>query len=405
MNGLAAALAATVLLAGAPAQAGPPCTVHTIDGRTLQGQVRLGDDGKVRVVGADGAATDLQLGDLLQIDQSASVPPGPPWRGSEVWLRSGMRLPIVRLQGRRDAEREQTTVTLELPSGISVPVMLTQIRALRLCSEADAPPVFRSDLHEPKETNDILLVERDGKSLRSSGNIGWLDGGKLQFEMLGRGYEVDLGTVRGVVFGRSTGFAPDRQPKPRASAVLKTGEHLEGRLLGLDASCRLRLDEGAVLELPRDQIVRIELVSDKLTWLSDLKPQVEQVPAFDRQWPWSADATPFGPGLRLHGKDYERGLCMVPRTRLTYDLGGRYDVFEAMVGIDDRGGPQANAVFRVLADGNTLFESEPMTLGLAPVALKLPLHACKQLVLEADFGKNYDLGDLCVFANARVVQQ
>ena len=48
---------------------------------------------------------------------------------------------------------------------------------------------------------------------------------------------------------------------------------------------------------------------------------------------------------------------------------------------------------------------EPMTLGLAPVALKLPLHACKQLVLEADFGKNYDLGDLCVFANARVVQQ
>ncbi len=29
----------------------------------------------------------------------------------------------------------------------------------------------------------------------------------------------------------------------------------------------------------------------------------------------------------------------------------------------------------------------------------------KKLVLEVDFGKNYDLGDYCVFADARLVQQ
>lgn len=407
MTRTAACSSLLLLLAAAPlrSQDGPDCTVQTVDGRTMQGKVRIAADGKVQLTAAGGGVTELTVGDLMLIDQSAAVQPGAPWRGGEVWLRSGMRLPIAQLHGKHDAATGATTVTLDLPCGVGLDLALTQLQALRLVGEDKAPIVLRTDLQHPGDNIDFLYVEREGKAERFSVAIEHLDGQQLHFTLRQQGYDVELERVEAVVFGKSTGFAPDRQPKPRSSVVMATGEHLEGRLLALDTSCKLRLDEGAVLDLPRDQVVRIGVVSEKLTWLSELTPQVEQVPAFDRVWPWTIDSTPLGPGLRLGGKDYEHGLCVVPRTRLSYDLGGRFDVFEAMVGIEDRGGPEANAIFRVLADGKPLFESEPMTLGKAPVAVKLQLQKCKQLVLEADFGKNYDLGDLCVFANARVVQQ
>jgi hypothetical protein len=403
-----AACLGMLLLAGTASlrsQDGPDCSVQTVDGRTLLGKVRVGADGKVHVTAAGGAVTELAFGDLMLIDQSASVQPGAPWRGSEAWLRSGMRLPFVQLRGVHDADKGTTVVAMDLPCGVGLEVALGQLQALRFSGEDKAPVVFRTDLQSPNATADFLYVDRDGKAQRFSVGVEHLAGQMLHFSLRNQGYDVELDRVQAVVFGVSTGFAPDRQPKPRSSVTMATGEHLEGRVLALDATCKLRLDEGAVLDLPRDKVVRVAVVSDKLTWLSELKPQVEQVPAFDRVWPWTVDRTPFGPGIRLGGQDYEHGICMVPRARLTYDLGGRFDVFEAMVGIDDRGGPEANAIFRVLADGKPLFESEPMTLGKPPMAVKLQLQKCKQLVLEADFGKNYDLGDLCVFANARVVQQ
>jgi hypothetical protein len=96
---------------------------------------------------------------------------------------------------------------------------------------------------------------------------------------------------------------------------------------------------------------------------------------------------------------------MGPRTRLTSDLGGRFDVFEATVGIDDRGGPAAHAIFRVLVDGEVAWESAPKTLGEPPEQVRVELQKCRQLAIEADFGKNYDLGDFCAFADARVVQR
>ncbi|MFT4842036.1 MAG: hypothetical protein ACI8UD_004290, partial [Planctomycetota bacterium] len=61
--------------------------------------------------------------------------------------------------------------------------------------------------------------------------------------------------------------------------------------------------------------------------------------------------------------------------------------------------------FRVLADGKQVFESKPMTRGQRPLALRIDLNKAKALVLEVDFGKNYDLGDFCAFADARVVQR
>ena len=46
-----------------------------------------------------------------------------------------------------------------------------------------------------------------------------------------------------------------------------------------------------------------------------------------------------------------------------------------------------------------------MTRGEAAQAVRVDLKKAKSLAIEADFGKNYDLGDHCAFADARVLQQ
>ena len=79
--------------------------------------------------------------------------------------------------------------------------------------------------------------------------------------------------------------------------------------------------------------------------------------------------------------------------------------FEAVIGIDDRGGPAAHAVFRVYVDGVKTFESEPMRPERPPQELRVALNKAKTLTIEVDFGKNYDLGDFCAFADAHVVQR
>jgi hypothetical protein len=323
-----------------------------------------------------------------------------------VWLRSGVELPAARLDGRPRTGTEPARVVVHTPGGLVIEVPLAHVRALRQGGpERPEPALFRADLEQPAG-DDTLHVVRDGTAQRSSVTVTALSAERIDFLLRGNPFDFEFQGVAAVVFGRNTGFAPDAQPKPRTLLELTTGERLAGKLLALDAGrARLRLDEGAVVDVPAAKLLRLEVASDRLAWLTELEPQVEQTPAFDRVWPWTAGGTPAGPGLQLGGKTFARGLCLVPRTRLTYDLGGRFDAFEATIGIDDRGGPEAHAIFRVLVDGAVAFESEPRTRGQAPLPVRVDLQRARSLALEVDFGKNYDLGDFCVFAEPRVLRR
>ncbi|GAB4138469.1 MAG: hypothetical protein Fur0037_04200 [Planctomycetota bacterium] len=396
-----AALAAAIATADwLPAQDGLVCSVRTIDGRAIDGRVRIDEGGRVTVAAAGGAGSSLELGDLLSLDCSGTARPGPAWDGGAVFLRSGAEIPFAALR----APASGSAIGIELPCKAAIEIAIGMIAAIRPCAAGEAPPSFRECLENPAETSDLLYVERDGKTQRFPVRISSFDGANLHFSLRDREYDVGLDRVRGVVFGRSSGFAPDRQPRPRALVSMTTGERLEGCIRRLDSICRLSLDEGALVDLPAQGILRIDVQSDKVAWLSEMRGSVEQVPAFDRTWPITFDRTPFGGGIVLGGKTHERGICMIPRARITYDLGGRYDWFDAVIGIDDRGGPDANAVFRVFADGRMIHESQGVTLSTKPLPLRLALGRCKTLAIETDFGADFDLGDLCVFADARVIR-
>ncbi len=399
----AAAIAGTAALG---AQDGLRGSVRTIDGRTIAGVVTCDEQGQVRVQ----TATEPVLLTLAEVQSIArdDVVVAPTVTAHRVWLRSGLELPATRITGKPAATGKPTMLTVELPAGITIDVPLGTVRAIRHGgAERPEPTMFAADMKKPPGSDDLIYVVKDGKAQRSSVTVTGLSTERIAFLLRGNAVEFELTGLAAIVFGGTTGFAPDRQTKPRTGINLTTGEHLEGKLVALDqAAATCRLDEGTVVTVPLARLATLQVASDRLAWIHELTPtKVEQTPAFDRTWPWSIDRTPVGAGLVLGGKRFEHGLCLVPRTRLTYDLAGKFDVFEATIGIDDRTGPEAHAVFRVLVDDKVVFTSDSFTRGKLAEVLRIELNKGRTLVLEVDFGKNYDLGDYCVFAEPRLVQR
>lgn len=387
------------------AQDGVDGSVATIDGRVLTGRLHVGDDGKAQLVGKDGTVA-LKVDELATFDRTDAVAARLEV-AHRLWLRSGAELPVVRFGGEPAANGKAAMLRVETPSGLSLAFPLGTVRALRHGGlERPEPNLFRGDLDKPAANDDLIYVLKDGKAQRSMVTVTGVRADGVDFLLRGDAYEFELKGLAAIVFGANTGLPPDRQPKPRVRLELCRGEALDGRLLGLDAtSARLRLDEGIEVAVPTTQLLRFTVQSDRLAWLGDLKANVTQTPAFDRTWPPTFDRSVGGAGFVVAGKRFARGIGLVPRTRLDYELGGRFDVFEAAIGIDDRGGADANAIFRVLVDGKVAFESTAKKRGDAVEVLRVPLQKAQRLAIEVDFGANYDLGDHCVFADARVLQQ
>jgi hypothetical protein len=210
--------------------------------------------------------------------------------------------------------------------------------------------------------------------------------------------------VFGIVFGESSGVAEVPAGRPLVAVELHGAPALTGAVRSFDAAAGLELElaPGVALPIPRAHLRALRVRSDAVAYLSDLEPQVEQTPAFDRRWPWLRDAAHAGGAIRIGGVEHPRGLALIPRARLRFTLDGKYDWFGAVAGLEDRAGPHAHAILRVRGDDRVLFDSGPIEPGLAAQDLRLDVRGVRLLVLEADFGERFDLGDHCVFASARV---
>jgi hypothetical protein len=397
-----ALLCCALLCVAVPGQARG--TVRAVDGRAWTGSLTVTEAGRAEVT-TDEGKVEVAVADLVSFEQEGKEVRSVRTE-HQVWLRSGAVLPAKQLSGRAGGDGAPSVLVVQLPCAEVLELPLGVLRAVRHGGLLrPQPALFEQDLAAPPANEDVLYVIGDGKAQRSMVTMTAVRKDGVDFLLRGDEYEFGLEGLAGIVFGQNTGFAPDRQARPRTALTLTTGERIEGRLLSLGERVRCRLDEGCVLDVAVARLHRMEVASDKLVWLTDLTPKVEQTPAFDRTWPWYNNRSVAGPGFRIAGRTFDRGIGMVPRTRLTYALDQRFDVFEAMIGVDDRGGPAAHAVFRVYVDGVSSFESAPMVREQEPAAVRVPVAGAKTLTIEVDFGKNYDLGDFCAFVDARVVQQ
>lgn len=387
-----------------------------LEGQRIPGRPVGFADGALQIE-SDGEQRAVALGDLEALEHAGAAPlPGAIPQG-RVWLRSGLALPARALTG-VESPTGGTVVRTDVGLGEdhAVDLPLIRLAALRFASTESAGDYrgFEEALQSPPTTEDLLFAidTRRDRITRLSVRVLGFGADALQVEFRGREEALPYDQVHGIVLGTDHGVAPEPLAEPTVAITLAPRDgaaiHVVGRITGLaDGRLRIATADGFELPLPLASVARIAVRSDKLAWLSQREPaKAEQVAAFDQTRPWLRDRAPGGEGFVLGGETYGRGLCLIPRTRLEFALDpGRFDVFEAVVGIDERGGGgQANARLRVLLDDEVVWEADAVTRATPPARLRLPLNGASRLVLEADFGKNFDLGDHCAFAQARLLK-
>jgi hypothetical protein len=162
---------------------------------------------------------------------------------------------------------------------------------------------------------------------------------------------------------------------------------------------------GKTVDLSLSQLVRVHVASDRVVYLSRLKPVSQrQESLLQNPSPIMMDRSVSGGPVSINGRSFEKGIGVHSYTELVYEIQGQYESFAATIGIDDAARPRGNVVFRVLGDGTPLFESGPITGQDAPKDVVVDVSKVNTLTLIVDYGEELDLADCANWGGARLLK-
>lgn len=121
----------------------------------------------------------------------------------------------------------------------------------------------------------------------------------------------------------------------------------------------------------------LSATAQRVTWLDELPLQLFS----EGLRPVKAGRNYSGDTMRMAGVRHLRGLGLQSVSVMPFQLDGRGLRFQSLVGADDRGNPEIPVRFFVLGDGRVLFETAPMPVGSAPVAVDLDIRGVRRLGL------------------------
>lgn len=383
----------------------PSEKVTLLDGSTLAGQVTgISDEGLVEIAGQD----PIPLAGLRQITRSQ--PKAPPdldtasTTPAVVELVGGGR--IVAAQVTLDDEACQ----LRWAYGEKLALGIDSIKAIRFFPDKPDPDFEAALKGESEEIDRIFLrVEEKLEVLR--GLIESLDDKEIVFEYQGKESRLPRARLFGVIVAAiGAADAPADECLVRMAAGSSTwGESLGelalwGKLESLaDGEIRLEV-AGEMIALPWANVVSITVRSDRIVFLSDLKPVTAvQEPILAPQRPWQADRTVAGQTLTLRKQTFEKGLGVASYSKLVYELPGQYETFAATLGIDDETDGAGDAVFVVLGDGRELFRLRATGTD-NPHQLRLDVSGVRRLELIVEPGEQLDLADHADWADACLIR-
>lgn len=145
-------------------------------------------------------------------------------------------------------------------------------------------------------------------------------------------------------------------------------------------------------ESQRSNVVEHQTPIPASTNLTLLTPLV----ASQGRWTLRYDRSVKRNSLRMAGRRYYRGLGTHAPSHIRYFLGGGYDRFTGAVGIDDETSRRGSAVFRIVADGQTLFTSKVLRGGQPVQSFSVRVAGKKYLELmveDAGDGSDFDHAD------------
>lgn len=334
------------------------------------------------------------------------LPPFP--LGPMLLTTTGDRIPGKLLGGDGTNLRFRPAFT---PAGVW-PVPVSAVAAVWLTRTPAATPI------DPARYSWVPANLRRDVLLFGNGDVavGTLDGfapnatsPALRFKPeAGEARTIPLADPAAVVFNPT--LARTRKPKgPYAHLVLADGTRLDVTNPAVEANAlKARTLFGAAVEIPLAEVVSLNVMQGKAAYLSDLKPKKAEQDGFvGPGWPFVVDRSVRGAPLRLAvggvEQTFDRGLGTHPRTVLTYDLGGKYRRFEAVVGIDPTAG-RGRADVRVLVDGKEQPLPALRELAGEAVPVRVAVTGAKELTLVVDFGPTGGVFADVNWADARLIE-
>ena len=395
----AALLTAALALFGGAA---PAANFHTIDGKTITGELRSVDaQGLMTIRPEKGGVVGVPSDEIMRVEFGEGREPEEPLDGVVLHLPGGCRI------SGSLKNCSHASIEVQSPSLGKVALPLERLLAVEFRRAGQAPKTAA-------KMRAVMLNNKTKSDVSFSVNGDEMPGILIEFKpdkivlkaALG---EMPLETAR--LFGIS--FAARNRPPPPASllAVARCidGSVVTGKLMASKGGrIKLALLAGPEVEIAESALIELAFKQGKLVYLSDLKPAKEvRRPYFsgDHTWPYQQDRNYDRKPIRLAGKVYRKGLGMFSGMTLTYDLGGGFKKFAALVGIDDADeNRQGDVTVRVLADGKEVFRKAGITRKAGPVKIDLPVKGVKTLELSVEFGGNMLFGDFTDWADAHLIR-
>jgi hypothetical protein len=389
------ALVTAFALVATPAWAAG-ATVFTVDAERLVGTVSaITADAQIAVV-RGGKTALVPLDKVYRVQWRSEPPLRPDAATVEVRTVDGTRAygSLRRPKAALSLHSPATHVTLNLPVGRLLAVRFDHGDDVHMGDER-----FAETLAEKDRASDLLFVAGPRGIVGFPVAVTKVGPKKVHFSWKDQERSVETNKVAAIVFANE----PDADV-PTATVQLSDATVLRGELASL-ANGRILLDvDGVRVAIPLSSVHTLDVANSRIVFLSDLQPTaVREIPFFNHIWKHRADLSVTGSPLMLDGQRYERGIGCHTRTVLTYDLGGQFRKFSAVIGIDDAARPRGSVTFIVRGDGKVLHQSTLTGRDKAtPIALDIA--GAKKLTLITDFASDAHVGDHANWADARVMK-
>jgi hypothetical protein len=374
--------------------------------RTLKGELLKGDlvsvSDKEVVISVGGKPTPVPLASILAVDLGAPGKLPTDNRVIDVELTDGSVLHCSAFK----VKGNQASFTVLL-TGQEVTIPLAGIANVLNDSQIEKNRKDWDDRITKKRRRDVVAVVNKEVVNPLEGTLGEGTGDTgeqiLFTPIVGDMKEraVTIAAVRGLIFQRA--------PNPLAAAVVFKLSDSQGNQVRVASATTegtnlmVTTPAGAKLTFSFGQLARLDYSSEKLKYLSDMKPlrQVTESASGERFVHFIKDKNLNGGELRLKGVVYPKGLAMFTYTELEYNLGGDFELFRAVVGFDDEvKGADGPIQLRIEGDGAELLsltlsredkvKSQPISLNVKDVN---KLRIVVSDPSKTDVGKHLDLAD------------
>lgn len=368
-----------------------------VDGATARGEWQGVREGRL-TISVHGASRTFALDDVVgaRLLSASSVEPALP---AVFFLADGGRL-YGGLAG-----EGQDALSVRSLVGEALAIRFDRLAGVRLGDPVALPAaaeVFAQTQRQRLAGQDLLVALGEEQVRVLPGRLIRLgpEGGAFRFGDRERTFTIDK--AFGVIF--ATGARPE--PTYPVTVALVDGSEVSGSLRSADErSLTLYSSLELDLVIPLEKVAALRLRSSRVVYLSDLPTRSERVEGrLHRPGPVRRDLNATGGAMMLGGVVYPKGLGVHSRAELIFDLGGKFERFVSVVGIDDGVRPRGSVEFVVQGDERELFSSGLLTGTDAPRELNVDVRGVEFLTLLTNYGDDLDLADVANWAGARLLR-